>query len=108
METPLPRTRRTCPGPNQRLRLPPAPDALLARPGWWYHRLGIEGRRAEALRTVARHADRMLVAGGADRDDAADMHDWLQRLPASARGPPVSWQASRSATPTRSRSVTST
>lgn len=44
------------PGPNTRLRLPPAPSLLADRPTWWFHPLGIEAKRAEALRTVARHA----------------------------------------------------
>lgn len=43
------------PGPMP-LLLPPTPAALLAKPVWWYHPLGIEGRRAETLREVARHA----------------------------------------------------
>jgi 3-methyladenine DNA glycosylase/8-oxoguanine DNA glycosylase len=29
---------------------------LAGRPAWWFHPLGIEAKRAEALRTVARHA----------------------------------------------------
>lgn len=47
------------PGPigARRLLLPPAPGELAARPYWWFHRLGIERKRADALRTVARHAD---------------------------------------------------
>ena len=40
------------------LVLPPAPAALAGRPAWWFHPLGIEAKRAEALRTVARHADK--------------------------------------------------
>ncbi|MBI5089547.1 MAG: DNA-3-methyladenine glycosylase 2 family protein [Actinobacteria bacterium] len=47
------------PGPEPRLRLPPAPDRLAATPSWWFHPLGIERSRAETLRTVARHADRI-------------------------------------------------
>lgn len=45
------------PGPNPALLLPPAPAAIAGRPAWWYHRLGIEAKRADALRTVAAHAD---------------------------------------------------
>jgi 3-methyladenine DNA glycosylase/8-oxoguanine DNA glycosylase len=44
------------PGPNAGLRLPPTPDALAAQPAWWFHPLGIEAKRADALRTIARHA----------------------------------------------------
>jgi len=48
---------RPAPGPDDALRLPPDPAALVGRPAWWYHSLGIEAKRAEALREVARHAD---------------------------------------------------
>lgn len=50
------------PGPRELvagLRLPPAPEPLTHRPGWWFHPLGIEERRATALSEVARHADRL-------------------------------------------------
>lgn len=43
------------PGPLG-LRLPPAPERLLAVPSWDFHRLGIEEQRAKTLRTAARHA----------------------------------------------------
>lgn len=39
--------------------LPPHPDTLADRPSWWFHPLGIEAKRADALRTVARHAARL-------------------------------------------------
>jgi len=48
------------PGPFTGLLLPPRSAALLARPTWWFHRLGIEARRADTLRTVARHADKLF------------------------------------------------
>jgi 3-methyladenine DNA glycosylase/8-oxoguanine DNA glycosylase len=44
------------PGPVGQLRLPPAPDRLASTPSWWFHPLGIERTRAEALVEVARHA----------------------------------------------------
>ena len=47
------------PGPNPTLRLPPSPSSLLGKPAWWFHPFGIEAKRAEALRTVARHAARI-------------------------------------------------
>ena len=47
------------PGPDVSLRLPPTPERLLDHPSWWFHPLGIEGKRAEALRTVARYASRI-------------------------------------------------
>lgn len=47
------------PGPRTDLRLPPAPERLASTPSWWFHPLGIERHRADTLRTVARHADRL-------------------------------------------------
>lgn len=47
------------PGPFPGLRLPPAPRALVDRPTWWYHPLGVEGRRAETIRELARRADHL-------------------------------------------------
>jgi hypothetical protein len=47
------------PGPvaaSQRLRLHPAPDALAALPYYVFHPLGVEQRRAEIVRRVARDA----------------------------------------------------
>ncbi len=41
------------------LLLPPSPAALAGRPAWWFHPLGIEAKRAEALRTVAKHAEKL-------------------------------------------------
>ena len=46
---------RPAPGPFG-LTLPPDPGELAATPTWWFHPLGIEAKRADALRTVARHA----------------------------------------------------
>jgi 3-methyladenine DNA glycosylase/8-oxoguanine DNA glycosylase len=46
---------RPAPGPFG-LTLPPHPDDLAGRPSWWFHPLGIEAKRADALRTVATHA----------------------------------------------------
>jgi 3-methyladenine DNA glycosylase/8-oxoguanine DNA glycosylase len=47
------------PGPHVGLLLPPAPDVLARRPAWWFHPLGIEAKRANALRAVARHASKL-------------------------------------------------
>ncbi|MET0143715.1 MAG: DNA-3-methyladenine glycosylase 2 family protein [Ilumatobacteraceae bacterium] len=47
------------PGPDLGLLLPPRPDRLVGRPAWWFHPLGIEGKRARALTEVARLADRL-------------------------------------------------
>ncbi|MEI8239503.1 MAG: DNA-3-methyladenine glycosylase 2 family protein [Actinomycetota bacterium] len=60
------------PGPSIGLLLPPSPDELLRRPTWWFHPLGIEARRADALRTVARHADRIGEWAGGDAAHAAE------------------------------------
>ncbi|MEP7112625.1 MAG: DNA-3-methyladenine glycosylase 2 family protein, partial [Ilumatobacteraceae bacterium] len=46
------------PGPDSGLMLPPSPTTLAGQPAWWFHPLGIEAKRAEALRTVAKHADK--------------------------------------------------
>jgi 3-methyladenine DNA glycosylase/8-oxoguanine DNA glycosylase len=47
------------PGPDLGLVLPPRPERLAGRPAWWFHPLGIEGRRAGALVDVARVAHRL-------------------------------------------------
>jgi 3-methyladenine DNA glycosylase/8-oxoguanine DNA glycosylase len=47
------------PGPERGLVLPPSPAALMGRPAWWYHPLGVEAKRAEALRAVAKHAEKL-------------------------------------------------
>ena len=66
------------PGPHPTLRLPPAPDDLALRPAWWFHPLGIETKRANALREVARHARRLHLL--ADLPPAQAAHQ-LQLLP---------------------------
>jgi 3-methyladenine DNA glycosylase/8-oxoguanine DNA glycosylase len=48
------------PGPVA-LRLPPCPQALAAQPYWWYHRFGIEKKRADTLRQLGRHGDAVLA-----------------------------------------------
>jgi len=47
------------PGPDPTLRLPPSPSSLLGKPAWWFHPFGVEAKRADALRSVARHAARI-------------------------------------------------
>ncbi len=47
------------PGPMPGLLLPPSPAAILGRPAWWFHPLGIEAKRAQALRAVAKHAEKL-------------------------------------------------
>ena len=46
------------PGPAG-LRLPPAPERVAVQPYWWFHRFGIERRRADTLVRAARVADRL-------------------------------------------------
>ena len=46
------------PGPRP-MRLPPRPEALVRQPYWWFHRFGIERKRADAIRELARHAARL-------------------------------------------------
>ena len=62
---------QTAPGPDPTMLLPPSPDALLGHPAWWYHPFGIEAKRAEALRTVARHALRIAEWATLSSADAA-------------------------------------
>jgi 3-methyladenine DNA glycosylase/8-oxoguanine DNA glycosylase len=47
------------PGPDLGLVLPPHPERLAGRPTWWFHPLGIEGKRARTLTEVARVAHRL-------------------------------------------------
>jgi 3-methyladenine DNA glycosylase/8-oxoguanine DNA glycosylase len=47
------------PGPALGLLRPPHPDRLAGRPSWWFHPLGIEAKRAQALTEVARVARRL-------------------------------------------------
>lgn len=42
----------TAPGPNPTVLLPPDPQRLRAMPSWWFHRYGVERKRAEAIRAV--------------------------------------------------------
>jgi 3-methyladenine DNA glycosylase/8-oxoguanine DNA glycosylase len=52
------------PGPMEGLRLPPDPEAMAAAPYHAYHRLHLEKRRADLLRSVA--ADAAKISGLAD------------------------------------------
>jgi hypothetical protein len=46
------------PGPLP-LLLPPAPGALLGRPAWAFHRMGVEQRRANTIRMAATYGRRL-------------------------------------------------
>ena len=68
------------PGPHPSLRLPPSPETMSRLPYHEFHRFGIERRRAETIRTVARHVD--FLTSLADRAiDASTATEQLTRLP---------------------------
>ncbi len=71
------------PGPSG-LRLPPEPAVLAARPYHAFHPLGLERRRAELVRTVAREAPRLQrLASGASgpRADPGPAYAALRAIP---------------------------
>jgi 3-methyladenine DNA glycosylase/8-oxoguanine DNA glycosylase len=47
---------RPAPGPNEHLRLPPAPAELAELPSFAWHAVGVERRRADTVREVCRRA----------------------------------------------------
>jgi len=47
-----------------RLQVPPAPEVLAGLPGYAYHPLGLERRRADAIRFAASRADRLEECAG--------------------------------------------
>lgn len=47
----------TAPGPQTQLRTPPSPTVITSLPYHAFHEFGIERKRADALRNVARHFD---------------------------------------------------
>lgn len=53
------------PGPYDRLRLPPDPEAVAATPYWVFHPFGIEQKRADTLRRAALHAAALERSGDA-------------------------------------------
>ena len=59
------------PGPCEGLFLPPRPEVLVGHPVWWFHPLGIEAKRAEALREVARHPQKLFEWAHLPPTDAA-------------------------------------
>jgi 3-methyladenine DNA glycosylase/8-oxoguanine DNA glycosylase len=58
------------PGPVQ-LFLPPEPSVLASQPYWWFHPLGVDKQRADALRNAARHAARLFALDDSSPDEAA-------------------------------------
>jgi 3-methyladenine DNA glycosylase/8-oxoguanine DNA glycosylase len=57
------------PGPCT-LVLPPAPEAVAEQPYWWFHRFGIERKRADTLRRAAAAAHRLEAAATMSAADA--------------------------------------
>lgn len=68
---------KPAPGPAP-LVLPPEPSVLASEPYWRFHPLGVDRHRAEALRTVARVADRLFALDDASPEPA---RSFLSRLP---------------------------
>lgn len=66
------------PGPHSSLRLPPDPQRLAAAPYHAFHDLGIEKRRADVVRRVAREAIRLDRTSAAGSDEAGRL---LARIP---------------------------
>lgn len=66
------------PGPESGLLVPPSPRAILDRPTWWFHPLGIERSRADALRSIARHAKRL---SDLDPAEPVQARRWMELLP---------------------------
>lgn len=65
------------PGPCE-LRLPPEPSDLANRPYWWFHPLGIDKQRADALRQAARHARHLFAV---DDSTPAEARQRLSAVP---------------------------
>jgi hypothetical protein len=96
--------REPAPGPLLGLLPPPDPSAVAATPYWVFHPFGVEqrpGRHACAGRPRRRTGWRSAPTRRGH--EAAD-----RRSPASAPGPRPKWSAWSTATPTPSRSATTT
>lgn len=66
------------PGPRP-LRLAPAPHVLATKPYWWFHRFGVERKRAAALHEVAVRAT--LIEELDEAGDPARARAALMRIP---------------------------
>lgn len=62
--------RSPAPGPATGLLLPPAPEQLAERPYWWFHRFGVERKRADTLVRAATLAARLEEAAAMPVADA--------------------------------------
>jgi len=62
------------PGPVETMRVPPAPDVLLAITSWEWHRMGVDAQRQRAVRAAATVAARLeecvAMTGGSAETDA--------------------------------------
>lgn len=59
------------PGPNERLRLPPDPTRMAAAPYHHYHEIHLEKRRADVLRNLASHEERISALSAESSEVAA-------------------------------------
>lgn len=58
------------PGPAPGLRLPPDPVSLRRAPYWDFHTLGLEKRRADAIKAIASESDRIRSLAGSSTGSA--------------------------------------
>ena len=70
------------PGPNERLMLPPNPDAMAEAPYHVFHTLHLEKRRADLVRAVSRSAMQIEALAASSPMDAAKV---LESFPGIAR-----------------------
>lgn len=66
------------PGPRPLLIAPP-PQVLVRKPYWWFHRFGVERKRADALHEVAARAE--LIEELDEAGDAGRARSTLGRIP---------------------------
>ena len=64
------------PGPRAGLWAPPDPEVLASLPYFEMHPMGVDRRRADCLRAVARHAHHLLC----DHDTTGPLHELTARL----------------------------
>lgn len=70
----------SAPGPCEGLMAPPMPDVLASLPYTTFHTYGVEKKRADTLRVVAKHAD-YLFRLEQSNDDLHDLTQKLQVIP---------------------------
>lgn len=67
------------PGPHD-LKLPPTPEVIAGQPSWAFSRLGVDRRRADAIRLACRHIERLQEAADMPRDQATERLTALRGL----------------------------